>query len=73
MKVTLVKFDNLLEKEKDEHIGVLMDESKLLCLCCFGMFLEEDYTILERKEVEFETVNELLTYIMEVRNDEKLI
>lgn len=73
MKVRFVKFDNLLEEGKDVHIGILMEEKIIFCLCCFCLFLEEDYIILDRKEVEFETVDELLTYMMEVRNEEELI
>lgn len=73
MKVTFVKFDNLLAEEKDEHIGILMEEKNIFCLCCFGLFLEEDYIIVDRKEVEFETVDELLNYMMEVKNEETII
>ena len=73
MKVTFVKFDNLLAEEKDEHIGILMEEKTVICLCCFGLFFEEDYIIHDKKEVEFETVDELLNYMMEVKNEEAII
>lgn len=53
MNIEFVLFRNLLDCVDDIQIGILVEEKQVLCLCCYGTFEEEDYEIIEKKQLSF--------------------
>lgn len=58
-----VLFQSLLDESEEKQIGILYDDI-VYCLCCFGSFEEEDYSIAERKKMEFANIADLLKFCM---------
>lgn len=46
--VQLVKFIDTLEREAEEHFGILFEDGNILCMCCGGTVENGDYEIVER-------------------------
>lgn len=52
MKIKMIKFQSLLEDEI--CYGFLLANKVVACFCCGSTFEEDDYKILDEKEIEIE-------------------
>lgn len=67
----LVKFQNLLEDNPDVEdisFGILLENNTILCLCCLGIFEEDDYDIIDEYDISAAGIIEHLKEIFKYDN-----